>query len=466
VSVDGKLGNPQSARVRLDMRSRASLTWITLAAAGAGWLATACTTSAVATDANTNIGTILLTAYSEQGNLLASADVLVHDASGAVVAHGKTDAAGSYRYDAFPSSGMVTVVERVAQGANRIITVESLRPGQHVTTRPALISFPVQGQILVSPPPFAGASGFQVDAGCGTDRSTLPGGQVVLDITTGCLLAGNALRLVAYALDSTNQVVAYSVTGATFNPQPGVQQPVALAAWQTSLATVSLEPTNLPSPDAGAALPYRAFFAGMMSGPPPEFLLGGPPSMFTAAGTVPLRYAPATYDVASYVVTHEVCPSSACIVGFSRAHVPASGDYHEPLDVGQSLPPGITAMSVDRTDVVRPSVVVSSEAPLLGFDAAQLDMAYGPEGGSQRVLWTLIVPGDALPSVRVPALADPVSDLAPTVDDNHAVASGIAVDLSTVASYSAYIDAVPSVARPNTAVPPSDGGSIRWSQRR
>ena len=328
--------------------------------------------------------------YGGPGGGIAGATILFHDASGAFVDSGETDAEGRLAnlLPRLDQPGFVTLV--VPDEVLAPVVGTEMPTLQTSRTYPwDILLFDAWGpppgsseRLSVSlPGPFEGAVSYSVDAGfVEADAIEDPDQPILLDVSRDDLSRGPP-PVLAFALDADGVPLAWA--GSTNPPGPDV----ALAEWSDSFADVEMLTYNPPPDSAGFA-----YVAGVIDGR--EYLM--PPRIdvpaLSSGGELPTPREQRYVRHFGYTIVVAGFDSEPGTRGvFAGPFSPRSGYPGYPLDSGLTieidlstdLMPVVESTSIEPGDSGRPTLTWSSS----GSADTRADIALRYASSSRDEVW-------------------------------------------------------------------------------
>ncbi|MDB4959806.1 MAG: hypothetical protein JWO36_7375 [Myxococcales bacterium] len=219
------------------------------------WLASACaghpdagsTDASGGADASTHAWTVCNATKAHEirfvlnGQAIAGAQVVFHDQDGTVQEATTTDSAGYACADS--PRVLVTVLQpaNVGTTAERVLISRILVPELSMTIE-GIANYSISGAPMYMfnfASSVGGASSYRLDVGGGPSLYTTTFGSYSLTVPSQILDADGTLPVVAWAEDSGDHPLAYTVTTINFRAQ-NTASPITLPAWKTDLAAISV----------------------------------------------------------------------------------------------------------------------------------------------------------------------------------------------------------------------------------
>lgn len=362
----------------------------------------------------------------------ADARVITHDATGAVVADLKTDAAGKVVLAAAP--GMVTVLTQFGIGSGRrleALTYAGVSAGDNLVvdvTDPEQYVPTTAGSYAVSfGTPFAGASDYIVRVGRNCTNNTMtPAVPLLVAVSADCLGNQNAVLAVASAGLGD---LAFGFVKNAAKPAAGGTVNVGPLAF-TAKGTTTLKASNLAVGESGfaelvAIANGTSFFTTNSGGS----IDGAGVDFATPTGFADAYQSSATGQLYDVNGTH-----GRVFVRRAATTAPAS-ETLPVFDFATALP-GITKATLTAATVSRPDVTLDVAAPMTAADGAVAFVGWSVIEGEDQFYrrWAFILP-PATTAFKVPALPADVDAAAFVPQANATVNEVLFVEASQIPSF-------------------------------
>jgi hypothetical protein len=401
-------------------------------------------------------GPVTITVTSE-GNPIPGIDVLFSDPAGAEVSIQTTDAQGRATEVVLPGSA-ATIAVMIPGGAGNgyaAISWLGVEPGDDLVWQFDPPQPTVYGDLSVTlPGAHGGATSYELHTGCGTFSVPDPGVPATGALMSDCLGSDTNIDVLAYALDSANQPIAYShdtdvpaVSGGTTS--------VTLGAWQTTFDPLTVTLTGAPAAATGAGLETTLFADGIgFAGP------GGGGGFTAGTATLQSGYPTGFAERLVYSTFIQLGPNpedgvGALLVG--HPDTPAT----DSRDLATLLLPAIGSATAANAQGRLEVGWTSSGA----FDAADgiLVMSQWIDGADNH-LWFLLAPPGATNPFQLPVLPDDLAAFRPTASSVFDVPSLFLLEADFIDGYPEFREVGYSIIGDGIEeVMPATGGVLRAS---
>lgn len=352
-------------------------------------------------------------------NSLPKADVRVisQDATGAVIADAKTDAAGKLTIATAPATVTVLAASNTAPTPVTFFAVED---GDTLVVRipPAVLveQAPVgHYSVTFTPGGVVATPHANVTVGGGCSNSTLDTTvPLVVDLFPSCVSATNVIFGDGSAVDGTRNGFAFKKGVAP--PAANASADVTLPAWDPPGAT-TLTASHLPSGylsvDASLYMIANGASFGTDVAPGSDQINSVAGRTFQTATGFADAYQSFVHTVddtgglvESSILRRETAPATTTLPDF---------DFTNAL-------PYITATALDSTTVSRPIVTLTSDKPLTAVDGGIVVLSW-TSSSDAAAAWTFVVPASAAATFKAPALPTDVdaqrfTPIGPTIVDS------------------------------------------------
>lgn len=327
---------------------------------------------------------------------LADAAVILHDATGAVIATQKTDATG--RVTAAKAPAMVTVVGEV-NGEKALLTYLGVAEGDVLNVEVGALGgeqAPV-GSYAVSftapAPPSPVAYSVYVNGDCQNGNEGSPS-LLTVDLYPSCLRQNNVLYGVVQNGEGVNSHFTFKKGEAP--PAANASRAVTLPQWAPA------QTTTVTAANVGARVDARVGFVAIADGAPFEV-----ESAVTVGSGATFRWGQGFPDALSARLVARNLDGADGALMVKRV---APGNA-----IAFDLATGLPAITkVESTGTPRPDVKVTASASLGGSDGGIVSLIWSKTVGNDlnQYRWSFVVPPDAT-TFKAPALPDTLADLAP-----------------------------------------------------
>lgn len=337
--------------------------------------------------------------------------VILHDSAGAVIGDVKTDAAGKVVIATAPS--MVTVLgtrfisdailpqlvpttfQGVTDGDNLLVDISDVSSGG----TPA-------GEYSVSfAAPFGGTSvDYLASVGNCVSTTTQPATPLLLPVDASCVSAQNSVLASARDANQIDLAFGFAKNLAKPGATPLAVGPLSFTARGLTKVTAANIPVGGSRYGELLAISNGASFFSTITG---GALDAGDLTFATATGFAEAYQASVTTQVFTTGTNRRT------LIRREATTAPASATLA--FDFASALP-SITNVVVDRMNVARPKVTLSSSAPFASADGAVVALGWFPSDGPDA-RWTFIVPPTTT-TITVPALPADASAYTPNGTSN------------------------------------------------
>ena len=347
--------------------------------------------------------------------------VVFHDADGAVVAVEYTDADGTATHD-IPADAMVTLIDPsigALGGPSKLMlfTIMGVQPDDRLSHGSDIDPWELRGfaEVTLSGP-VGGAAFYAVDVGCELNSTVDAGQPLVIALNNACFRGASNFDVIAYALDSAENILAYT-TANDVAVVPGGTAQIGLPPWQFNSSDVVVTLSNPPMTASYADVTVQPVARGIPFYAEPRgdnVSLTGPTEITTQ---IPSGFAGGLqYMISLYHKTSMLGASPPPAVSYliERRATAVPTVAH---DMSTDFLAPIVTVWLDDNIADRPALDLVGTGDYTSADGGLAVVAWVDGGGNFIEWWLLFPPG--LDTVKVPELPDLLAGFRPTATSEY-----------------------------------------------